>query len=78
MTTKALRTTDIGSKAVTNESVKEEITQRIKNAGILYHAMMDMLWKWEIPKKGKICLFKSYYMPILTYGVDTGHDQGRY
>jgi hypothetical protein len=25
----------------------------------------------EKPKKGKICLFKSYCMPILTYGAET-------
>jgi hypothetical protein len=24
-----------------------------------------------MPKKGKICLFKSHYMPILMYGVAT-------
>jgi hypothetical protein len=24
----------------------------------------------EMPK-GKICLFKNYYMPILTYGAET-------
>jgi hypothetical protein len=29
----------------------------------------DILLKWEMPKKGNICLFKSYYMPILTYGA---------
>jgi hypothetical protein len=24
-----------------------------------------------MPKKGKICVFKSYYMPIFTYRADT-------
>jgi hypothetical protein len=24
-----------------------------------------------MPKKGKMCLFKSYCMPILTYGAET-------
>jgi hypothetical protein len=28
-------------------------------------------WQWEIPKEGKIYLFKSYYVPILTYGAET-------
>jgi hypothetical protein len=30
-----------------------------------------MLCEWEVPKKRKICLFKSYYMPILMYGAET-------
>jgi hypothetical protein len=33
----------------------------------------DILWKWEMPKKRNICLFKSYYMPILAYGAELGH-----
>jgi hypothetical protein len=32
----------------------------------------DILWKWEVPKKGKICLFKSYYiLSISMYGAET-------
>jgi hypothetical protein len=56
---------------VTNGSVKEENTKRITNSENVYHLVMDILWKQEMPKKGKICLFKSYYMPILTYGAET-------
>jgi hypothetical protein len=29
------------------------------------------LVKFEIPKEGKICLFKSSYMPTSTYGAET-------
>jgi hypothetical protein len=32
----------LGSKIVTNGSVKEEITERIKNAGKLYQLMRDI------------------------------------
>jgi hypothetical protein len=31
---------------------------------------MDILWKWEMLIVGKICLFESYYMPILTHGIE--------
>jgi hypothetical protein len=27
--------------------------------------------KWKMPKVGKVCLFKSYYMSILMYGEET-------
>jgi hypothetical protein len=30
-----------------------------------------MFWKWEMPTKRKLYLFKSYYMPVLTYGSKT-------
>jgi hypothetical protein len=33
--------------------------------------MRHIIWKCAMPNKGKICLFKSYYMPILTYGPET-------
>jgi hypothetical protein len=36
---------------MTNGSLKEEITERTKNAGKL---LSNILWKWEMPKKGMI------------------------
>jgi hypothetical protein len=45
---------------VINRTVKDEITERIKIAG-----------KWEKPKKGKICLLKSYKIPTSMYGAET-------
>jgi hypothetical protein len=42
-----------------------------KNAGNFFKSVRGILWKWEMAKKGRICLFKSYYMPILMYGAET-------
>jgi hypothetical protein len=44
---------------VTNGSVKEEIKERIKNADTFYQLVRN-IW-----------LFRSYYMPILTYEAET-------
>jgi hypothetical protein len=62
---------------VTNARVREAITERIKNAGKLYLLVRDKLWKWNIPKTGKMCLYKTYYEVILENGSDirTGQRQ---
>jgi hypothetical protein len=31
----------------------------------------DIPWKWGMAEKGEICLLKTYYMSILTYGAET-------
>jgi hypothetical protein len=31
----------------------------------------EILWKFGVPKKEKLCIFKSYYMLILIYGAET-------
>jgi hypothetical protein len=56
------------SKTVTNGNVKEEITEEIKYSVKFYQLLRD-IWKWEMPKKWKICLFKSHYIHILWAGI---------
>jgi hypothetical protein len=60
----------LGSKIVANGSFKEGITER-KNTGKFYQLVRGTLSKWKMPEKGRMCLFKSYYMPILTYGPES-------
>jgi hypothetical protein len=36
-----------------------------KNAGKSFRSVRGILWKRETPKKGKICVFNCYCMPIL-------------
>jgi hypothetical protein len=31
----------------------------------------DIVWKSEMPKKGRTCLFKCYYMSILMHEAET-------
>jgi hypothetical protein len=42
----------LGSKTVANETVKEDITEGIKNSGKFYQLLRDILWKCEMSKKG--------------------------
>jgi hypothetical protein len=57
---------------VANESIKGDIIGRLKKVGKFSHPVRDIILKWEMPKKGKIFLLKSYYKLLLTYGAETG------
>jgi hypothetical protein len=58
---------------VTNRNVKEEITERITNSGQFYHLVRNILWKWEMPKKGE---FTTCHVNVCSRNLDMG--QGRY
>lgn len=45
--------------------------ERIKSAENFYQLVAGILRKWKSTRAGKICLFKNYYMPTLTYGAKT-------
>jgi hypothetical protein len=47
--------------------------EKHKNVGTLYHLARDILWKWEIQKIEKSCVFKNDRNPSSTYG--TNHKQ---
>jgi hypothetical protein len=47
---------------VTSGSVKREIAGRIRMREKNFQLM---IWKWEVSEKGKMCLFESYYMPMM-------------
>jgi hypothetical protein len=53
------------------EVSEKKLSKNIKNAGKCYQLVRSIRWKWEMPKKKIICLFKNYYMPILTHGTKT-------
>lgn len=62
----------LGNKIMTNGTVKVEITERIKNTGKFYQLVRYKLWQWdEMPVKGKMCLYESYFIPILIYETET-------
>jgi hypothetical protein len=56
-----------GSKTVAERNVRDKITERTKNAVKFDQLMRYIIWKWEMPNKGKICLFTTHYMPIIMY-----------
>lgn len=58
------------SKIGTSESVKEEIRERIRNAGKFYQ-LVRFIGKWEMLENGKMCLFKSCYVYKFMYGAET-------
>jgi hypothetical protein len=34
-------------------------------------SIRNILQTWEMPKKGKVCTFEMYCIPVLMYGVET-------
>jgi hypothetical protein len=59
---------------MTNVSVKEETAERITNTGKFYQLVRGILWKWEVPKKQKTCLLKSYCIPYYHLEQKFGHE----
>jgi hypothetical protein len=49
-----------GSKTVAEINVRDKITERTKNAVKFDQLMRYIIWKWEMPNKGKIFLFTTH------------------
>jgi hypothetical protein len=58
------------NKTFTYEGVGEEITGSLRSARRFYLLGMYILWKWQVVILRKIYLFKSYYVCILTHGIE--------
>jgi hypothetical protein len=58
------------NRTVTNEGVQVEITGSLRSMRIFYLLGMDILWKLGVLILGKICLFMSYYEPILMHRTE--------
>ena len=57
---------------VTNEArMGAEITRRIHLASGFYQSIRKLLWNEDMPAKCKMLLYKTYFIPILTYGAVT-------
>jgi hypothetical protein len=61
-----------------NGSVKEDITERIKNAGKCYQLVRGILWKQEMHKKGKTYVYLKLHVHIKLQSRNSDMDQGRY
>lgn len=60
----------LANEIVTNERVQGEITESLKSEKKkLYLLVMGIVWKWQMLMLGKMCLFESYCLPVLTYGI---------
>ena len=60
----------LGSKLTRKGNIREEISERIENCSKFYYCVSDIIRNWKIPVKAKIMIYKSYYLPILTYGSE--------
>jgi hypothetical protein len=57
---------------VTNEArIGSEIQKRVQQAEGFYQKVRKLLWNDNFPRKCKILLYKTYFLPILTYGAVT-------
>ena len=61
----------LGSIITQEGKIDKEIDERIRQAGVFYQSVRDIVWSKEVPIKCKETLYKSYYEPILTYAAGT-------
>ncbi|KAI5725714.1 hypothetical protein M8J77_019224 [Diaphorina citri] len=61
----------LGSILSQNGKIEEEVTNRIKVAGNFYSSIRSIIWNKHVPTKCKREIYKTYYIPILTYGSET-------
>ena len=63
--------TYLGSIVSKDNRATNEITNRVQKSSIFYQQVRTLLWDDKIPKKAKVTMFNSYFIPILTYGIET-------
>jgi len=61
----------LGSIITTDAKLDKEVTSRLQQADKFYQLVRKLLWNESFPQKCKILLYKTYYVPILTYGAVT-------
>ena len=61
----------LGSEISQDGCIGREIDRRIQEAGNLYQSVRGLIWNKEIPRRCKEVIYKTYYIPILTYASET-------
>jgi hypothetical protein len=61
----------LGSEIMASGKIKKEITNRIQKASNFYQCVKGLVWDREIPIQCKMTLYKTYFIPILTYAAET-------
>lgn len=61
----------LGSTITQNGKDSLEVSNRINKAATLYHQVSNLMWDSNIPQKAKTTIYNSYFLPILTYSLET-------
>lgn len=54
-----------------NRRIRREINERGRQAAGFLKYVGSLLWSRELPRRCKRIIYKTYYVPILTYGAKT-------
>lgn len=54
------------------EELRYMVTMIVNNGGMemgskLCRSVKHLVWNWNIPRKAKVTMFKTYYRPMVTY-----------
>lgn len=60
----------VGSTISKDNTVKQEILNRTQKASNFYNQVRSLLWDCKIPQKAKTIMYHTYFVPILTYGLE--------
>ena len=61
----------LGSIVEENGRNDKEITERGRQAEAFLRSIRSLVWNKDVPQKSKEVLYRSYYIPILTYASET-------
>uniref|UniRef100_A0A8D8PZ72 Uncharacterized protein n=1 Tax=Cacopsylla melanoneura TaxID=428564 RepID=A0A8D8PZ72_9HEMI len=61
----------LGSIISEDGTFDKEINRRIQQGSAFYNKVQDLIWSSYVPLKCKRTLFKTYFVPIITYAAET-------
>ena len=61
----------LGSIMTEDNRCSAEVTNRIKKGAQFYHQVRNLLWDQQIPLTSKKVMYQAYFLPIMTYGLET-------
>ena len=61
----------LGSIISRDNRIQLELNNRIQKSSQFYQQVRYLLWNKQVPLRSKQTLFQTYFVPILTYGLET-------
>lgn len=61
----------LGSWITNDGKLDQEISARLESGARFYQSVKHLVWNRDVPKKAKVTMFKTYYVPITTYAGET-------
>lgn len=63
--------TYLGSVISRDTLATKEVANRVQKSSHFYQQVRTLLWDPKVPTKSKLVMFNQYFIPILTYGIET-------